>query len=189
LPEEYASAKLGSIGNRPAGRFTQVRVVDESGADVGPDGVGELLLTGPSLMEGYFKDPDATAEAMSDGWLRSGDVVRLDSDGFFYHLDRKKDIIIRGGFNISSVGVEAALFEHPDVVDAAVIGVPHPRLGEDVKAFVVLRPGAQLDVAGLVEHCQARLADFEVPRQIAFRDMLPRNPSGKILKRVLRQEN
>ena len=155
LPEEYALSKLGSIGNRCAGRFTQVRVVDEAGADVGPDGVGELLLRGPSVMEGYHRDPVATDAAFVDGWLRSGDVVRVDADGFLFHVDRKKDIVVRGGFNIGSVEVEAALVAHPAVAEAAVFGVPHPRLGEDVHAVVTLRAGCAVDGRGAARALRA----------------------------------
>lgn len=186
LPEEYALSKLGSVGNRPMGRYTQFRVADEHGQDVGPGEVGEFLLRGPSIMQAYYKDEEATAEAFRGGWLHTGDVVRIDNDGFLYHVDRLKDIIVRGGYNISSVEVEAALAAHPDVFEAAVIAKPHEKLGEDVKAFVVLRPGAATAAADLTAWCRERLADFKVPRDITFVDTLPRNAAGKVLKRQLR---
>jgi acyl-CoA synthetase (AMP-forming)/AMP-acid ligase II len=188
LPEEHALSRLGSIGNRCAGRFTNVRVVDDSGRDVGPGELGELLLRGPSVMEGYHADPDATRAAFLDGWLRSGDVVRFDDDGFLFHVDRRKDIIVRGGFNIGSVEVEAALVSHPAVAEAAVFAVPHDRLGEDVYAVVVLRAGCTADVAELLEHCRPRLADFKRPRHLTIVDDLPRNSAGKVLKSRLRDQ-
>jgi acyl-CoA synthetase (AMP-forming)/AMP-acid ligase II len=186
LPEEYALTKLGSIGNRCAGRFTSVRVLGDDGRDVGPDTVGELLLRGPSVMEGYHRDPDASAATFHEGWLRTGDLVRVDGDGFFFHVDRKKDIIVRGGFNIGSVEVESALVSHPAVAEAAVIGVPHERLGEDVYALVVLRPGCSVDDEELLAHCQPLLADFKRPRHIEVVPDLPRNSAGKVLKARLR---
>ncbi|GAA2591400.1 long-chain fatty acid--CoA ligase [Dactylosporangium fulvum] len=190
LPEEYALARLGSIGNRWAGRFTQVRVVDEHGADVGPGGTGELLLRGPSIMVGYYGDQEATAAAFLDGWLRSGDVVRVDDEGFLYHVDRRKDIIVRGGHNVAGAEVEAALHAHPAVREAAVIGVPHPRLGEDVYAVVVLREsldGSLPAPADLIAHCRELLADFKCPRRVEVVEALPRNAAGKVLKQVLRE--
>jgi acyl-CoA synthetase (AMP-forming)/AMP-acid ligase II len=188
LPEELALRFLGSIGTRTAGRFTQVRVVDDQGGDVGPGETGELVLRGASVRRGSHDDPDATRAAMPDGWLRTGDVVRVDVYGALYHLDRKKDIIIRGGFNVASVEVESVLLEHPAVLDAAVVGVPHARLGEAVAAHVVLRPGAVADADALVEHCRARLADFKVPSEVHVRDELPRNAGGKVRKHELRAE-
>lgn len=186
LPEEYALARLGSIGNRCAGRFTSVRVIDPDGQDVGPGGTGELVLRGPSVMEGYYRDEEATAAAFVDGWLRSGDVVRVDGDGFLFHVDRRKDIIVRGGHNVASAEVEAALHSHPAVREAAVIGVPHPRLGEDVRAVVVLREGAEVTAGDLVAHCRGLLADFKCPRGVEVVDVLPRNAAGKVLKQELR---
>lgn len=188
LAEEYAFGKLGSVGNRAAGAGTQFRVVDEHSHDVPADGIGELVLRGPSVMQGYFEDDEATAAAFTaDGWLRSGDVVRIDAQGFVFHVDRIKDIIVRGGFNIASVEVESVLLEHDDVLEAAVVGRPHPKLGEDVHAVVVPKAGRTVDVDVLVTHCRTALADFKVPRTIDVRDEpLPRNASGKVLKRELR---
>jgi acyl-CoA synthetase (AMP-forming)/AMP-acid ligase II len=188
LPEEYALRFLGSIGTRAAGRFTRVRVIDEHGHDVGPGVPGELVLQGSSIMRGYFKDTTATHQAMPDGWLRTGDVVRVDEYGALYHLDRQKDIIVRGGFNVSSVEVESVLLEHPAVVDAAAVGMPHEKLGETVAAFVVLRLGEGVGGEELTDHCRARLADFKVPSRILMRDALPRNAAGKVRKQELRDE-
>jgi long-chain acyl-CoA synthetase len=155
----------------------------------GPDVRGELWIKGPNVVRGYWNRPDETAKTFSRGWLHTGDVARLDEDNFIYIVDRAKDMIIRGGENVYSVQVEAALFEHPAVADCAVIGVPHPTLGEEVGAVVVLRPGAKVTADELQLHVKARLAGFMVPTHIWFRsDPLPRNPQGKVLKRELRDE-
>jgi long-chain acyl-CoA synthetase len=148
---------------------------------------GELWIRGPNVVRGYWNNPAATAASFSRGWLHSGDIARIDADGFVYIVDRAKDMVIRGGENVYSVEVEAALFEHPAVADAAVIGVPHPVLGEEVGAAVVLRPGATVTAEEIARHVHDRLAAFKVPTHIWFRaEPLPRNPQGKVLKRELR---
>ena len=153
----------------------------------GPDVRGELWIKGPNVVRGYWKRPQETAETFTRGWLHTGDVARLDEDDFIYIVDRAKDMIIRGGENVYSVQVEAALFEHPAVADCAVIGVPDPTLGEEVGAVIVLRPGAKVTADELQLHVKARLAGFMVPTRIWFRtEPLPRNPQGKVLKRELR---
>jgi len=155
----------------------------------GPDVRGELWIKGPNVVRGYWSRPEETAKTFSRGWLHTGDVARLDEDNFIYIVDRAKDMIIRGGENVYSVQVEAALFEHPAVADCAVIGVPEPTLGEEVGAVVVLRPGAKVTADELGQHVKARLAGFMVPTHIWFRpEPLPRNPQGKVLKRELRDE-
>jgi len=155
----------------------------------GPDVRGELWIKGPNVVRGYWNRPEETAKTFSRGWLHTGDVARLDEDDFIYIVDRAKDMIIRGGENVYSVQVEAALFEHPAVADCAVIGVPHPTLGEQVGAVIVLRPGAKVTADELRLHVKARLAGFMVPTHIWFRaEPLPRNPQGKVLKRDLRDE-
>jgi long-chain acyl-CoA synthetase len=155
----------------------------------GPEVRGELWIKGPNVVRGYWKRPEETDKTFSKGWLHTGDVARLDEDNFIYIVDRAKDMIIRGGENVYSVQVEAALFEHPAVADCAVIGVPEPTLGEEVGAVVVLRPGAKVTADELALHVKARLAGFMVPTHIWFRsEALPRNPQGKVLKRELRQE-
>ncbi len=155
----------------------------------GPDVRGELWIKGPNVVRGYWNRPEETAKTFSRGWLHTGDVARLDDDGFIYIVDRAKDMIIRGGENVYSVQVEAALFEHPAVADCAVIGVPEPTLGEEVGAVIVLRPGAKVTADELALHVKARLAGFMVPTHIWFRsEPLPRNPQGKVLKRELRDE-
>jgi len=153
----------------------------------GPDVVGELWIKGPNVIRGYWNKPEETARAFSKGWLRSGDIARIDDEGFIFIVDRKKDVIIRGGENVYSVMVEAAIFEHPDVADCAVVGVPHLVLGEEVAAVIVLRPGRVVEGEEIARHVAARLAKFEVPTKVVFRAAaLPRNPQGKVLKRELR---
>ena len=156
-----------------------VKVMDE----------GELWIKGPNVVRGYWNKPEATAAAFTDGWLHTGDVARIDDEGFVFIVDRAKDMIIRGGENVYCSEVEAALFEHDAVMDAAVVGIPHLVLGEEVGAVVQLKPGRVVPVDELQSHVRARLAGFKVPVQIWFRDDdLPRNPAGKVLKRDLRQE-
>jgi len=166
-----------------------VRIVGADGADMPVGEIGELWIKGPNIVRGYWNKPEPTAETFTDGWLHSGDVARLDEDGFIYIVDRAKDMVIRGGENVYSVEVEAAIFEHPAVADAAVIGVPHEVLGEEVGAVVVLRPGATLTADELHAHLAERIAGFKIPTQVYFRESpLPRNPAGKVLKRDLREE-
>jgi long-chain acyl-CoA synthetase len=155
----------------------------------GPDVTGELWIKGPNVVRGYWNKPEATAATFTNGWLHSGDVARIDEDGFIHIVDRAKDMIIRGGENIFCTEVEAALFEHPDVADCAVIGVPHPVLGEEVGAVIVLRPGRKVDPDDLITHAAHRLSKYMVPVHVYFRsEPLPRNPAGKVLKRQLRDE-
>jgi len=155
----------------------------------GPDVRGELWIKGPQVVRGYWNRPVETAQVFTRGWLHTGDIARLDEENFIYIVDRAKDMIIRGGENVYSVQVEAALFEHPAVADCAVIGIPEPTLGEEVGAVVVLRPGFKVGAEELSAHVRQRLAGFMVPTHIWFRDQpLPRNPAGKVLKRELREE-
>jgi len=164
---------------------------DEPGPDLprGPDVRGELWVKGPNVVRGYWNKPAETAASFSRGWLHTGDVARIDDEGFVYIVDRAKDMVIRGGENVYCVEVEAALFEHPAVADCAVIGVPHPVLGEEVGAAVVVRPGETLSAEELTAHLRERIAAFMVPTHVWFRQApLPRNPQGKVLKRDLRHE-
>jgi acyl-CoA synthetase (AMP-forming)/AMP-acid ligase II len=166
----------GSSGGGPSGDAT--------------DGTGEILLRGPNVMLGYLDDPAATKEAIDDdGWLHTGDVGRLDADGYLTITDRLKDMYICGGFNVYPAEIEQVLARLDGIAESAVIGVPDERLGEVGKAFIVTRPGQQLAAAEVLAHCRERLANFKVPRQVEFRSELPRNPSGKPLKRLLREES
>lgn len=162
----------------------------EPSADLpkGPDVVGELWIKGPNVVRGYWHKPEATAKSFTKGWLHTGDIARIDEEGFIFIVDRAKDMIIRGGENVYSVIVEAAIFEHPDVADCAVVGIPHPVLGEEVAAVVVLRPGRVVEAEQISRYVGEKLAQFEVPTRIFFRTLaLPRNPQGKVLKRELRE--
>jgi long-chain acyl-CoA synthetase len=167
-----------------------VRVVDEHGNPLPTGGVGEICFRGPNLIRGYWNKPEATAEVIdADGWLRSGDLGRLDDEGFIYVEDRAKDMVLRAGENIYCAEVEGAVYEFPGVAEAAVFGVPHERLGEEVALAVVASPGTVLDVDGLLAHLKRHLAAFKVPTIVEVRtERLPRNASGKVLKRDLRDE-
>ncbi|MFZ0665889.1 MAG: class I adenylate-forming enzyme family protein, partial [Acidimicrobiales bacterium] len=155
----------------------------------GPDVTGELWIKGPNVVRGYWNKPDESVVSFTEGWLHSGDVGRIDEEGFVYVVDRAKDVVIRGGENVYSVEIEATLFEHPAVADVAVIGVPHPVLGEEVGAVVVLRPGTNVSADELSTFVRERMAGFNVPTHVWFRsEPLPRNPQGKVLKRELRDE-
>ncbi len=174
-----------STGRAAPGQLIAIR--DEDGNDLPVGERGEIWFKGPSLIRGYWNRPDATAETIVNGWLRSGDLGRLDDEGFLYIEDRAKDMILRAGENVYCAEVEAAIYEHPAVYEAAVFGIPHERLGEEVAAVICLREGESLDAAALQEHVRERLAAFKVPTQISFTtEQLPRNPAGKILKRELR---
>jgi len=177
---------------RSAGRavpILELRIVDEQGRDVPTGEIGEIWFRGANLFRGYWGKPEATAEAFVDGWLRSGDIGRLDDEGFLTIEDRKKDMVLRAGENVYCAEVEAALYEHPGVHEAAVFGLPHPRFGEEVAAAVVPKAGVTLREEELRAHVAARIAAFKVPSAWQIRDTwLPRTASGKILKRALRDE-
>jgi long-chain acyl-CoA synthetase len=179
-------AHPGSAG-RPV-PTVELRIVDDHGNEVGPRTNGEVWLKGPTMMNrGYWNRPDANAAAFSDGWFHTGDIGYVDDEGYLYLVDRAKDMIIRAGENVYCVEVEHVVFDHPDVIDAAVVGVPHKTLGEEVKAVVQLRPGATSTADDIREFCSKHLADFKVPAYVEIRDEpLPRNPAGKVLKNILR---
>jgi acyl-CoA synthetase (AMP-forming)/AMP-acid ligase II len=165
----------------------EIRIVDAKGRACPPGEVGEIVIHGDFVMKGYWKRPEATAEAIRDGWFHSGDAGYFDADGYLYIHDRVKDMIVSGGENVYPAEVESALFTHEAVADAAVIGVPDDKWGEAVKAVVVLKPGASVDAQALIESCRGRIAGYKIPRSIDFVEALPRNPTGKILKRELRE--
>jgi long-chain acyl-CoA synthetase len=184
------------LGTRKAGSIgipfpdTDARIVDLEGGMtmLGPGEVGELVIRGPQVMRGYWNRPDETGRVLRDGWLYTGDMARMDDDGYFYVVDRKKEMIITGGLNVFPREVEEALYAHPAVLEAAAIGVPEKYKGEVVKAFVVLKPNARATAGELIDHCRRLLAPFKVPRDIAFRPQLPKSLVGKILRRVLAEE-
>jgi fatty-acyl-CoA synthase len=167
----------------------RLRVVHTDGRDVRPDGeqIGEIVVRSNVVMDGYFRDPEATAANIRDGWLHTGDMAVIDREGYVLIKDRSKDIIIRGGDNISSVEVENAILAHPAVLECAVVSAPDKALGEAPIALVVLRPGATATTKELRDHCKAHMARFKVPREIHFRDVLPKGGTGKILKTELRE--
>ena len=175
-----------SIGKRLWG--CEVRVVDTDDNELphGPDHVGEIVLRGHNLMKGYLGRPDATAEAMKGGWFHTGDLGYQDDDGFFYIVDRKKDLVIRGGFNVYPREIEEVLHAHPSVLEAAVIGRPDDRLGEEVVAYVSLKPGTSAEPDEVIGFCKERLAAYKYPREVVVIDELPKGPSGKVLKTELR---
>jgi long-chain acyl-CoA synthetase len=155
---------------------------------VAADEVGELIVQGPGVMKGYLNRPDATAEAVVDGWLHTGDMARIDAEGYITIVDRKKDMIIRGGYNVYPREVEEVLFEHPAVFEAGVYGIPHADLGEEVAANVVLNPGSDITAEDLREFVRARLAPYKYPRIIRLVQELPKSHTGKVLKRELRRQ-
>jgi acyl-CoA synthetase (AMP-forming)/AMP-acid ligase II len=183
LPKEEAERRIGSVGRPlpPAEMFT----VDRDGRRLPPEEVGELVIHVPGRPREYYRDPEATAAAWHVDGLHTGDLARVDADGYVYIVGRLKEIIIRGGHNIYAADVEAVLYEHPDVQEAVVAGISHPVLGEDVAAWIVLRPGAATDGAALRSWAAERLADYKVPRRIALVERLPRNATGKVVKAEL----
>jgi long-chain acyl-CoA synthetase len=175
--------KPGSIGTPIEG--VEMKVVDEDGSELRPGEVGEVVIRGHNVMKGYWNRPDATEEAMRGDWFHTGDMARMDEDGYFFIVDRKKDMILRGGYNVYPREIEEVLFEHPAVMEAAVVGVPDERLGEEVGAAIALKPGADADADDLREFVKQRLAAYKYPRRIWFVDELPKGPTGKILKREI----
>ena len=164
-----------------------MRVTDEAGNPRPPGEAGEIWFKGPNLIRGYWNRPEATAETLVDGWLRSGDIGRIDEEGFVFVEDRARDMVLRGGENVYCAEVEAAIYDHPDIHEAAVYGIPHPRLGEEVACAVVPKRGRSLTDEGLLEHLRARLAAFKIPSVVDVHDeAFPRTASGKILKKELR---
>jgi long-chain acyl-CoA synthetase len=173
----------GSVGVPIDG--VQMRIVDDDGAEVPVGSRGEIVIRGPNVMKGYWGRPDATAETIRDGWFHTGDIGVMDEDGYFFIVDRLKDMIIRGGYNVYPREIEEVLYEHPAVREVAVVGVPHPELGEEVAAAVALKAGAAADEAELREFVKARVAAYKYPRRISFFPDLPKGPSGKIMKREI----
>jgi long-chain acyl-CoA synthetase len=178
--------KVGSIGLPLRGQY--MKIVDESMNELAPGELGEIVIKAPNVMKGYYNNPEATAETIVDGWLRTGDVGYVDGEGYFFIADRKKEMIIRGGENIYPREIEEVLFTHPQIAEAAVIGLPDPIWGEEVVAVVVPRPGEALTAEEVLEYCKARLASYKTPREVIFRENLPRTLTGKVIKKALKEE-
>lgn len=174
----------GSIGTNIMN--VENKVVNEMGEELPNNEVGELIVRGPNVMKGYYKQPEETAAAIRDGWLYTGDLARRDENGYFYIVDRKKDLVIVGGFNVYPREVEEVLFSHREIVEAAVVGVPDANFGEEVHAYVVLTEGSEATEQSLQEFCAKRLVKYKVPKHIEFLDELPKNTTGKILRRSLK---
>ncbi len=165
---------------------TDLRLLGEDGKQVAPGEIGEIVVRGPDVFAGYWREPDLSAQALRGGWCHTGDLARMDDEGYLYIVDRKKDMIISGGFNVYPTEVEQALYQHPDVYEACVFGVPDEVWGESIKAAVVLKPGAQASTESLAAHCKALLADFKKPRSIELLPGLPKNANGKISRKDLK---
>ena len=178
--------KVGTIGLPLNG--VQMRIFDDNDRELPIGQVGEIVVRGDNVMLGYHNQPEATAEAMRNGWYHTGDLGTMDEDGYFTIVDRKKDMLIVGGINVYPREVEELLYTHPAIADAAVIGAPDPVRGEEVVAVVSLKPGAELTARGVRDYCRASLANYKVPRRVIFREELPRSSTGKVLKRMLRKE-
>lgn len=184
LKPRYVLDKTACVGR--AFTNVEVRVVDERGRDAATDRVGEVVVRGPNVMEAYFRDPDETARTIRAGWLHTGDLGRLDEDGFLYLVDRKKDMIISGGENVYPREIEEVLYGHEAISEAAVVGLPDPVWGERVHAVVSLKAGFHLTEEDVIDYCKCRLAGYKKPKSVEFVDRLPRSPAGKVLKRLLR---
>ncbi len=173
--------KVGSIGTPVEG--VEMKVVDEDGKEVDQGEVGEIAIKGPNVMKGYWRKDDATAESIKDGWFHTGDMARVDEDGYFFIVDRKKEMILRGGFNVYPREIEEVLYEHPAIAEVAVVGVSDDKMGEEVGAAVVLKKGEDASADDIKTYAKEQLANYKYPRKIWFVDELPKGPTGKILKR------
>lgn len=183
LPLEFADSKIGSIGIPVPG--TEIKIADAAGSDVARGEIGEIVVKGPMVMKGYHKNPEATAAMIQNGWLYTGDLGSIDEDGFVYHLGRKDDLIITGGFNVFPAEVENVLLKHPDILEAGAVGVPDEDRGQLIKAAVVSRPGTIVSGSELKTFCRRHLADYKVPKLIEFREALPKTSTGKVSRREL----
>jgi long-chain acyl-CoA synthetase len=166
----------------------ELAIFDDDDNKLPPGEIGEIVIRGPQVMKGYHKRPEETAEALRNGWLHTGDIGYLDEDGYLYITDRKKDIIIKGGENIMPVQIEKVVYRHPAVAEAAVIGVPDRTYGEEIVAYVALKPGAEVAPEDILIFCRDNLPTFKQPREVRILDTLPKSSIGKILKRELRRE-
>jgi len=180
--------KPGSIGIAVPSTDARIVDLDQGSREQPTKEPGELVVKGPQVMKSYWNMPGETAEALRDGWLYTGDIAYMDDDGYAYIVDRKKDMIIAGGFNIYPRDVDEVLYEHPKIADAVTIGIPDPYRGETVKVFVVVKPGETLTQEEVIAHCRERLAAYKVPRYVEFRAELPKTIVGKVLRKELRAE-
>ncbi len=185
IDKEHAISKAGSVGKPQM--HVAVRIVDREGRDVPPGEVGELWIKGPGVTPGYWQQPEITAESFTDGWLHSGDLARVDEDGYYYIVDRLKDMYISGGENVYPAEVENVLYQMEQIAEVAVIGVPDPKWGEVGKAIVVVKPGYTLTEEEVIRFCEGKIARYKIPKHVVFVDRLPRNPAGKVLKTELRK--
>ena len=185
----HGTRKAGSIGLPISDTECRIVSLEDGKTDVPAGEIGEVIVRGPQVMKGYWNQPEETAGALRDGWLYTGDIGRMDEEGYFYIVDRKKDMIIAGGYNIYPRDIEEIFFEHPKVQEAACIGIPHPTWGEAVKVFVVLKPGETATAEEFIDHCKDKLAKYKWPTEIAFRAELPKSNVGKVLKKLLRDES
>jgi long-chain acyl-CoA synthetase len=178
--------KVGSVGLPVPD--TDFRIVDlaEGTKDLPVGEAGEIIIKGPQVTSGYYKMPDETAIAIRDGWLYTGDIGKMDEEGYFYIVDRKKDMIIAGGYNIYPREIDEVLFEHPKILEACAVGIPDPYRGETVKAYVVLKPGEKMTGEEVIQYCQEKLAKYKVPKTVEFMASLPKSMVGKILRKELR---
>ena len=176
---------LKSCGKPVEGAAIEIRNDNEKEVPRGT--IGQVCAKGPQVMQGYWKLEDATKETLAGGWLHTGDAGRMDEDGYVYIEDRIKDMIVSAGENIYSIEVESALMEHPEITDAAVIGIPDEKFGEAVKAFIVTKDGKELSQEDVIEFCKSKIASYKTPKTVDLIEIIPRNPSGKILKKVLRE--
>jgi acyl-CoA synthetase (AMP-forming)/AMP-acid ligase II len=187
LDRDIMTRKAGAAGKPIIG--VRIRIVDDNGRDVPQGSSGEIVLKGGQVFKGYWKSEEATAEAIKDGWFYTGDIGYFDEEGYLWIVDRKKDMIKSGGENIASAEVERVIYELPQVFETAVVGIPHPKWLEVPKAYIVLKEGQKLTEKDIIDHCTLRLAKYKVPKEIQFISALPRNPSGKVLKRELRKSS
>ncbi len=180
--------KVGSVGVPITDTECRILDLDDKTKDVPVGEIGELLVKGPQVMKGYWNRPEETAETLTDGWLHTGDIAKMDEEGYFYIVDRKKDMILSGGLNVYPRDIEEVLYEYPKVQEAAAIGIPHPTRGEAIKAFIALKDGETATQEEIIEYCAKKLAKFKLPTEVEFRKELPKTNVGKILKKDLRQE-
>jgi acyl-CoA synthetase (AMP-forming)/AMP-acid ligase II len=185
LNPKFALTKMASVGKTTVN--SEIRLINSENKDVSAGEVGEILVRGPCVMAGYYKDHEATSHAIRDGWLHTGDFGRLDGDGFLYIVDRKKDMIITGGENVYPREIEEVLYRHPKILEAAVIGLPDPMWGEKIHAVVALKDGESLTEQEVINYAKENLSSFKKLKSIGFVDRLPRSPTGKVLKYVLRK--